>query len=96
MVLFLDEVDALCPNRSQAGLHEARVVGQLLTLLDGASTFQSKLPPPPPPGVPQRETSPQAPSPIAPWGPVATPTLLRVGQPQGPRGAIVGALILSY
>jgi SpoVK/Ycf46/Vps4 family AAA+-type ATPase len=38
VVLFLDEVDALCPHRSRVGLHESRVVGQLLTLLDGAAT----------------------------------------------------------
>ena len=34
VVVFLDEVDALCPRRGRAGPHEARVVAQLLTLLD--------------------------------------------------------------
>lgn len=37
-VLFLDELDALCPRRDAARPHEARVVAQLLTLLDGSST----------------------------------------------------------
>jgi SpoVK/Ycf46/Vps4 family AAA+-type ATPase len=36
-VLFLDEADALCPRRSAARPHEARVAAQLLTLLDGAA-----------------------------------------------------------
>lgn len=36
-IVFLDEVDALCPARGSAGGHEARIVAQLLTLLDGAS-----------------------------------------------------------
>ena len=36
-VLLLDDVDALAPSRSTSGRHEARVVGQLLTLLDGAA-----------------------------------------------------------
>ncbi|GAB4813702.1 hypothetical protein N2152v2_000748 [Parachlorella kessleri] len=41
VVLFLDEVDAICPRRGgggggSTGQHETRVVGQLLTLLDGA------------------------------------------------------------
>ena len=36
-VLLLDDVDALAPSRSSSGRHEARVVGQLLTLLDGAA-----------------------------------------------------------
>ena len=37
-VIFLDEVDALCPRRDAQHQHEARVVAQLLTLMDGAST----------------------------------------------------------
>lgn len=36
-LVFLDEVDALCPRRSSGHAHEARVVAQLLTLLDGAA-----------------------------------------------------------
>ncbi|KAK9812818.1 hypothetical protein WJX72_004297 [[Myrmecia] bisecta] len=35
-VVFLDEIDALCPRRDAGKQHEARVVAQLLTLLDGA------------------------------------------------------------
>lgn len=42
VIVFLDEVDALCPRRGGGGgggsQHEARVVAQLLTLLDGAAT----------------------------------------------------------
>ncbi|KAL0051736.1 hypothetical protein WJX82_001191 [Trebouxia sp. C0006] len=37
-VIFLDEVDALCPRRDSQHQHEARVVAQLLTLMDGASS----------------------------------------------------------
>jgi SpoVK/Ycf46/Vps4 family AAA+-type ATPase len=37
VVVFLDEVDALCPRRQGSRPHEARVVAQLLTLLDGAA-----------------------------------------------------------
>ena len=37
-VIFLDEVDALCPRRDAQHQHESRVVAQLLTLMDGAST----------------------------------------------------------
>ena len=35
---FLQQVDALCPRRDGTRQHEARVVAQLLTLLDGADT----------------------------------------------------------
>jgi len=35
VILFLDEVDALCPKRMPGEEHEMRVVAQLLTLLDG-------------------------------------------------------------
>jgi SpoVK/Ycf46/Vps4 family AAA+-type ATPase len=35
-VLFLDELDTLCPTRSAHKQHEARVAAQLLTLMDGA------------------------------------------------------------
>ena len=34
-VVFLDEVDALCPRREETGDAAARVVAQLLTLMDG-------------------------------------------------------------
>uniref|UniRef100_UPI00358EE128 ATPase family gene 2 protein homolog B-like n=1 Tax=Myxine glutinosa TaxID=7769 RepID=UPI00358EE128 len=36
-LIFIDELDALCPRRGCAGASEARVVAQLLTLLDGAT-----------------------------------------------------------
>jgi SpoVK/Ycf46/Vps4 family AAA+-type ATPase len=36
-VVFLDEVDALCPRRTDTGPHEARIAAQLLALLDGAA-----------------------------------------------------------
>jgi SpoVK/Ycf46/Vps4 family AAA+-type ATPase len=35
VILFFDEIDALCPRRTTQRQHEARVVAQLLTLLDG-------------------------------------------------------------
>ncbi|WIA09999.1 hypothetical protein OEZ85_010211 [Tetradesmus obliquus] len=41
VVVFLDEVDALCPRRGGGGQHEARVVAQLLTLLDGAAALET-------------------------------------------------------
>jgi SpoVK/Ycf46/Vps4 family AAA+-type ATPase len=38
VIIFLDEVDSLCPRRgSGSNQHQARVVAQLLTLLDGAA-----------------------------------------------------------
>ncbi|KAG2450863.1 hypothetical protein HYH02_004696 [Chlamydomonas schloesseri] len=37
-LVFLDEVDALCPRRDGGRSHDSRVVAQLLTLLDGAAT----------------------------------------------------------
>ncbi len=37
IILFLDELDALCPQRDPTRPHEARVVAQLLTLLDSVS-----------------------------------------------------------
>jgi SpoVK/Ycf46/Vps4 family AAA+-type ATPase len=36
-VIFLDEVDALCPRRAGNRPHEARIAAQLLALLDGAA-----------------------------------------------------------
>ncbi|KAI8581192.1 hypothetical protein K450DRAFT_172549 [Umbelopsis ramanniana AG] len=35
VILFIDEIDALTPNRQNAQSHESRVVAQLLTLMDG-------------------------------------------------------------
>jgi SpoVK/Ycf46/Vps4 family AAA+-type ATPase len=43
VIVFLDEVDALCPRRGTGGIsnqHESRVVAQLLTLLDGAAAVE--------------------------------------------------------
>ncbi|KAF2072565.1 hypothetical protein CYY_006114 [Polysphondylium violaceum] len=34
-VLFIDEIDTICPQRSKSNQNESRVVGQFLTLLDG-------------------------------------------------------------
>eukprot|EP00123_Amoebidium_parasiticum_P009985 comp19823_c0_seq1/m.23840 comp19823_c0_seq1/g.23840 ORF comp19823_c0_seq1/g.23840 comp19823_c0_seq1/m.23840 type:complete len:726 (-) comp19823_c0_seq1:36-2213(-) len=34
-VLFIDEIDALCPSREQSATAESRVVATLLTLMDG-------------------------------------------------------------
>lgn len=39
-VVFLDEIDALCPRRDGRAQHEARVVAQLLTLMDGAAAAE--------------------------------------------------------
>lgn len=36
MVVFLDEVDAVCPRRGEGGGEEGRAVAQLLVLMDGA------------------------------------------------------------
>ena len=33
------QLDSLCPRRDGARQHEARIVGQLLTLLDGTATL---------------------------------------------------------
>lgn len=35
-VIVIDELDAMCPTRRDGNAHEARVVAQLLTLMDGA------------------------------------------------------------
>ena len=40
-VLFCDELDALCPARANSAAHESRIVGQLLTLMDGNKTKES-------------------------------------------------------
>eukprot|EP00775_Hariotina_reticulata_P006468 gene6468-6696_t len=45
VIVFLDEVDALCPRRAAGGghnQHEARVVAQLLTLMDGAAVLEQQ------------------------------------------------------
>jgi hypothetical protein len=34
-VLFIDEIDAICPHRQRGHGHENRIVAQLLTLMDG-------------------------------------------------------------
>jgi SpoVK/Ycf46/Vps4 family AAA+-type ATPase len=41
VIIFIDEIDALCPKRDSKKQHEARVVAQLLTLMDGAATSSS-------------------------------------------------------
>jgi SpoVK/Ycf46/Vps4 family AAA+-type ATPase len=43
VILFLDEVDALCPKRASGEEHEKRVVAQLLTLLDGIAQQAGKV-----------------------------------------------------
>lgn len=41
-VLFIDEIDALCPRRSESGsAPENRIVAQLLTLMDGIGSDES-------------------------------------------------------
>jgi SpoVK/Ycf46/Vps4 family AAA+-type ATPase len=37
-VVFIDEIDALCPRRGSGSSLEARLTAQLLTLLDGSSS----------------------------------------------------------
>jgi ATPase family associated with various cellular activities (AAA) len=37
-LVFIDEIDALCPKRGRHSAHGSRVVTQLLTLLDGAAS----------------------------------------------------------
>ncbi|KAK3838807.1 MAG: ATPases of AAA+ class, SpoVK, putative cell division [Linnemannia gamsii] len=38
VVIFIDELDALTPHRTDAQAHESRVVAQLLTLMDGVTS----------------------------------------------------------
>ncbi|KAF8929649.1 hypothetical protein BGZ58_008799 [Dissophora ornata] len=38
VMIFIDELDALTPHRSDAQAHESRVVAQLLTLMDGVAS----------------------------------------------------------
>ena len=42
VVIFLDEIDAMCPRRDAGRQHEARVVAQLLTLMDGTASKEGK------------------------------------------------------
>ncbi|KAJ8476260.1 hypothetical protein OPV22_019987 [Ensete ventricosum] len=43
-VIFIDEIDAICPRRSSRREQESRIVGQLLTLMDGSkSSSKSRL-----------------------------------------------------
>ena len=46
-LIFLDELDSIAPLRSSQQPHEARVVAQLLTLLDGADAEPGDLKMPP-------------------------------------------------
>lgn len=41
-VVFLDEVDVLCPRRDDGGAASSRLVAQLLTLLDGVAPLRRK------------------------------------------------------
>ncbi|KAF9926428.1 hypothetical protein FBU30_003993 [Linnemannia zychae] len=38
VIIFIDELDALTPHRTDAQAHESRVVAQLLTLMDGVTS----------------------------------------------------------
>lgn len=40
-VIFIDDIDAMCPQRSDASEVEARMVGTLLTLMDGIHTSEA-------------------------------------------------------
>ncbi|MEW5302448.1 MAG: hypothetical protein WDW36_005234 [Sanguina aurantia] len=57
-VVFLDEVDTLCPRRDGQRQQETRIVAQLLTLLDGATSTQ----PPPLPQQQQQHQQQQTPT----------------------------------
>ncbi|KAJ3091747.1 spermatogenesis associated protein 5 [Quaeritorhiza haematococci] len=44
-IIFIDEVDAICPKRDEVGMEaEKRVVGMLLTLMDGAPSSSISMP----------------------------------------------------
>ncbi|CAN6362698.1 unnamed protein product [Urochloa humidicola] len=43
-VIFIDKIDAICPSRNNRTENEARVVGQLLTLMDGNKKSSKMLP----------------------------------------------------
>lgn len=47
-VLFFDDLESLAPKRDANRPHEARVVAQLLTLLDGAASDAGRPPTSPP------------------------------------------------
>lgn len=43
-VIFIDEIDAICPRRDNRKEQESRIVGQLLTLMDGSRISSKSLP----------------------------------------------------
>lgn len=43
-VIFIDELDAICPRRNSRRENESRIVGQLLTLMDGNKKASKMLP----------------------------------------------------
>ncbi|KAM0883433.1 hypothetical protein ACQ4PT_031655 [Festuca glaucescens] len=43
-IIFIDELDAICPRRNSRREQESRIVGQLLTLMDGNKKLSKKLP----------------------------------------------------
>lgn len=43
-IIFIDELDAICPRRNSRREQESRIVGQLLTLMDGNKKSSKKLP----------------------------------------------------
>ncbi|XP_020257655.1 cell division control protein 48 homolog B isoform X2 [Asparagus officinalis] len=43
-VIFIDEIDSICPRRNNRKEQESRIVGQLLTLMDGSKTTSKSLP----------------------------------------------------
>ncbi|KAM9959590.1 hypothetical protein ACTFIR_000673 [Dictyostelium discoideum] len=43
IVVFIDEIDTICPPRSKSTQNESRVVGQFLTLLDGIGARKGNL-----------------------------------------------------
>ncbi|KAF3324056.1 cell division control protein 48 B isoform X1 [Carex littledalei] len=43
-VIFIDEIDSICPRRNNKKEQESRIVGQLLTLMDGNKSSSKSLP----------------------------------------------------
>ncbi|KAK3146736.1 hypothetical protein QOZ80_3BG0271070 [Eleusine coracana subsp. coracana] len=43
-LIFIDELDAICPRRNDRREHQSRIVGQLLTLMDGNKKSSKMLP----------------------------------------------------
>ncbi|KAJ1701580.1 hypothetical protein LUZ63_001359 [Rhynchospora breviuscula] len=43
-VIFIDEIDSICPRRDDKKEQESRIVGQLLTLMDGNKSSSKSLP----------------------------------------------------